>query len=363
MKSDVMYYSELSYINNSNSLFHKYASLITWFSNTQLGRSYISQDTFPIPKEEIALFLPNGYHIIKDRYKDKFIAQLIVTPSAVYEQKLHKALLALDLVHQWIQDFDEAKMILLGQLGLIPWGRIPTIAKNIRFTTSTFNPDAHPETTCCDGYTYGTDDTPNTWAATRALSSGVSALCNASASGGSGWYIQKNTGDSFAYFRRAMALFDTSTLGAVDISSAVYSYYVTSKERAGNGWTDAQMATSLVASSPASNTDIVADDFDQYGSTKFATDGAYASASVNAYFDFSMNATGIAAIAKTGITKLGIRCAADVDNSYPSDADPTGAHGVYGQSAEDANKPKLVITYEASATGAPWEMLMTGVGR
>ena len=65
------------------------------------------------------------------------------------------------------------------------------------------------------------------------------------------------------------------------------------------------------------------------------------------YYDFILNATGLAAISKTGITKIGLR-----ESAYdaPNIAPPwVSGHGrtLYIRYADDGSyKPKLVITYD-----------------
>ena len=97
-------YRELSYANNSKSLFRKYANLVTWFSKTQLGCDYLSDHSFSLPynPKDISLLLPNGF--IEEQGKDY---QMTVTTRACYASKLYPALQTIDLVSQWISDFDE----------------------------------------------------------------------------------------------------------------------------------------------------------------------------------------------------------------------------------------------------------------
>src|SRR3990167_6572488 len=51
---------EISYVNNSRSLFKKYAQLVTRFSNTQEGRNFLD---IPQYKESISFLTPNGWHL------------------------------------------------------------------------------------------------------------------------------------------------------------------------------------------------------------------------------------------------------------------------------------------------------------
>lgn len=141
---------------------------------------------------------------------------------------------------------------------------------------------------------------------------------------------------------RGIILFDTSALPASPtITDAVFSLWVTA---IGN-----QMSQSagLVSSNPASNTGLVAGDFTTLGTTRFATDKTIGSLSTGAYNDYTLNASGIAAISDSGITKFGYRLSCDIDNSAPTWGSGQQARvnaATANQTGTD-NDPKLVITY------------------
>ena len=316
---------ELCYTNNPKSLFRKYAKLVTWFANTQLGKDYLSHSFF-IPKEKIALFLPNGY-IVK-RGKEY---QMTVTTTPVYAPKLYPALQAIDFLKTNIDESREIMLWILGLRGQPAW------ATNKLLSSLTVNPDANVETTSVDGYT--TNGNAN-FATARGAStasfatddSGNTLLDECYFFGGTTYYIS-----------RSFELFDTSALtSSATISAATFSLY--KNATAVNNADTVYIA--LVTTTPASNTAIVADDYDQSGSTKQAADVNYASISTSAYFDMTLNATGLGNISLTGITKFGTRCSRDLDNSAP-----TGTNSIEIVSSDTgSNKPKLVITYELPST-------------
>jgi hypothetical protein len=145
------------------------------------------------------------------------------------------------------------------------------------------------------------------------------------------------------YVRRAFYPFDTSALGSsAVITAATFRWYFY------NGTNPTTLnpnadSISLVQSSQASGTDLVAADFDNVGTTKGATDILRSTMSASAgYLEMSLNSTGLTWINKTGYTFLCLRSANDIANSAP-----TGRSFVDGSnfSNSSTNKPELVITY------------------
>ena len=109
--------------------------------------------------------------------------------------------------------------------------------------------------------------------------------------------------------------------------------------------------TNIFSSSPATNTDLVAGDFAQTGTVAFSTSISYANWSTTGYNDFTLNGSGLANIAKIGISKF---CAKnknyDVDGIAPTWSSNQGA-AVNGYLADDTGTtrdPKLVVTYSVA---------------
>jgi hypothetical protein len=122
----------------------------------------------------------------------------------------------------------------------------------------------------------------------------------------------------------------------------------------------------IFAASPASNTALVGGDFDSFGSTSFCdTPVSYASFNTGGYNNFVLNDAGIAAISRTGVTRLGARNA----NHDASGIAPTWSSAkmafLKGYFAEQGTgyKPKLVVTYtegeqkNAADSGAGAELI------
>ena len=146
---------------------------------------------------------------------------------------------------------------------------------------------------------------------------------------------------------RLVFLFNVSVPGA--ITAVTLSLYCLVKS-------DGNSATpniNIYASNPASNTTLTSGDYATLGNTEFATSVAYSSIVAGSYTDWTLNASGIAAIPASGIAKLGARNANhDAANSAPSSG---GAHvwsyfSFYTAEQGSGYKPKLVITYSTGET-------------
>ena len=210
----------------------------------------------------------------------------------------------------------------------------------------TVYPDGDPETNSVDGMVAeGTDN--QTWATKHDAATGDEAdptaaelACQISAGTNVNTWLR---------IRRIFLLFLTSALGAgADITAATLSVVGVGKEDnlGGSG------AVRLVTSSPASNTNLVTADYDQLGTTaQTDTDPTIAGITADSatFTDFTLNATGIASISKTGVTKFGLRITKDATNTEPTYEGTNNASRVTWEMAEEIvagdKRPKLVITY------------------
>lgn len=213
---------------------------------------------------------------------------------------------------------------------------------NLGFDTLTCYPDADVESYTVDGF-LGATGTNVTWA-TLTGSAGSNAY-DADANQGGVYLKAGTTLDKYEELRRSIFLFKTSDLTSFAvISSAVLSIYSNSKS-------DGLSATpnvNIYSSAPASNTALDAGDFDSLGSTEFATSIAYADWSIVGYNDFTLNASGLAAISKTDISKFGARNANyDVANVAPNwvSGGYSGFSFYFADQTGVTKDPRLVVTY------------------
>lgn len=217
-------------------------------------------------------------------------------------------------------------------------------------TTSTFYPDPDPETTTVDGHVYY-DNYTGSWATVRNATNGQGASDNNTQLA---VYVGNyNPGSDAYWIYRSAMLFDTSAIADSDtIDSATLSLWPTTVVNDDLSLTNKSFR--LVTSTPASNTAIVADDYEQFGTTAGGTDVAITSLSVGSYsWTYTLNATGLGWISKTGVTKLGLRHTADADDEAPDAPGYADDYNMaYCSSADNSGTsqdPKLAVVHTAGA--------------
>lgn len=211
------------------------------------------------------------------------------------------------------------------------------------FLTLTVNPDPNPETTTVDGVSIY--DAVDTWANVRASGVGNSTFDSVDES----LMMDARLVSAGRYIlARSFFLFDTSPLTSAAIITAVV-FSVKPHSTASGTITDGT-DIHIVSSSPASNTALVDQDYDQVGSTSFASMAGW-TASDSTYRDFTLNANGRANVSKTGVSKFGARGSRDLLDQAPT----VGANQSlcrYADFAGTTDDPKLVVTYTLPTTVA-----------
>ena len=216
---------------------------------------------------------------------------------------------------------------------------IPTYPLTVR-DSLTFYPDASPETTSVDGFAYET--TVANWATIR---TGAGDGADDSGTDSTFGFRCYTTSGNYDRLYRFITLFDTSAIpDAATITSAVYSVfaYGVVDENSYN------LYANVYTSAPASDTAVVAGDYDSLGTTALCdTPIGDASWDIDDYQNFTLNAAGLATISKTGITKLGMREATyDVGGSTPAWGSGKGGRFLTYQAEKGVGyKPKLVVVY------------------
>lgn len=130
--------------------------------------------------------------------------------------------------------------------------------------------------------------------------------------------------------------FDTAAIpDALDLAGATVKIkvYIESVATA-----DAGHYLRLVDFNPANPASTVGADYNDFGTTAFANDILATDFSGAGYYTFTLNASGIANINKTGISCFGLRQRNDVENSTP-----TGSNEINVQTRTEANPPILEI--------------------
>lgn len=220
-------------------------------------------------------------------------------------------------------------------------------------TTSTFYPDANAESTSVDGNARFLG-TAAVWA-TLIGKNGTQAD-DTSGANGIRWQISgggaTGAASTFDVLYRSFTYFDTSAISDSDtITSATWSLYI-------DALTDefsVDPTMTLMGATLGSNTAVVAGDFQGTFSnqTEYATAKSYSDFSLSSYEDYALNATGVAAVSKTSITKIGVRFVNDVTGgTTPQQASAAREFWVIGVAADAAGTtqdPKLVVEHSGSS--------------
>lgn len=206
-------------------------------------------------------------------------------------------------------------------------------------TVTTVYPDPSPETTSVDGHV-GRLASDLTWSAARNTADGtVSGDSDATV------YLSSEfrSGTSAYEITRGYYLFDTSSITDTDsIDSGTFSLM----NLADNSATE---ALGLIQTSPASDTAIATGDYDAL-TLNTPTEGAtrVSSFTNNTYMNFTLNASGLSWVSKTGISKYGIRFAGDIDDSSPGARSYRSV--AHAETASTTSDPKLAITHSTVAS-------------
>lgn len=162
-----------------------------------------------------------------------------------------------------------------------------------------------------------------------------------------------STENKWRNFPRSILLFDTSVIpDAVNITSA--RLVLTGNDKT-DGVCSSQLALNVYSSNPVSDTALNITDYLTLGTTAYSdTSIGYAGWEIwetpdwDGENEWIFNATGIAAIVKDGITKLGIRCAYwDVAENVPAWGSGLGYYvNVSSKTADSSVAPMLVVTWD-----------------
>ncbi|MBA7659507.1 hypothetical protein ES703_67488 [subsurface metagenome] len=207
----------------------------------------------------------------------------------------------------------------------------------------TFYPDADPELTSVDGFAYRSLTPGETWANILA-GAGIYAIDDSSPLYCP--YMRSYTStDKWRTNGRAPLLFDTSLLlPSYSLKSAQLKIYV-GELRDDAGWKPDLVC---VSSNPASNTAVIPADYQAFGSIPLSSVLAYDSIVLKTYNVLQLNAAGLAAIVKGGITKLGLRNSNyDISGSAPLWAsDKRSWFAILTADYVEGSPPALVVTYQ-----------------
>lgn len=204
-------------------------------------------------------------------------------------------------------------------------------------TTSTFYPVVQEDRYIAH---YGS----NTWSTIRDAATGTDI-----GGVGAGSTLIENSHYNAANYFQVTKYFIPFTTGADipdtdNIDSGTLSLY-----GAAGSQNDEAISIGIVESTQANQPPLVAD-FDAHGSTEFATRIALSAWSTAAYNDFALNASGLAAVSKTGDTMYCVRGSLDLDNTSPGAAVKVSYCSVQSSTtAGTTQDPKLVVVHTAGS--------------
>ena len=204
-------------------------------------------------------------------------------------------------------------------------------------------PDPDVETTTVDGRV---EDAGNTLSWASLIAEPGSGSVDNTASGDVCWWYATPTSNQWGTLERGFVLFNTASIGDTDaIDSTILSLYGNAKADP----TSNTPSTNITACNPASNTALAAGDFDAVSSTELATAISYANYNIAGYNEYIFNASGIATVSKTGVSKYAIRNSADYTTTAPTWGSNawTGFGGVWADTAGTASDPRLLVVYGA----------------
>lgn len=246
------------------------------------------------------------------------------------------------------------RQAILGQKLSLPTPFGDTILQNLArpvvqcgLTITTVFPDPDPETTTVDGDVFngaGNATYLTNWNAAGDTARPSDATVLVGQQLFSGLYYQY----------RAITLFNTAAIGTDTINSATYSIV---PDSFGTG---TNFNVRVVSTTPASNTNLVAADYQQLSTVNGGESGSTSGMTAGTYTDITLNATGIGYINKTGVTKLGCRSNREADQTVPPNTEY-----LFWRTADTAgtgSDPKLVVDHTASGAASGSRLTLMGIG-
>lgn len=316
-------------------IFEKYQPLLLMLANSQEGRHILKVRS----KNPIIQVLPNALIFDTGEYVQtkKGIAQVQQGHFYCYE-KMAKFLLPYLTGYEIL----EPKQKPVGTREALEFFRTLNGLERSRKFPQIFMTTTSYYTSAADGMLLAFH---GTWSTARGK---ASADIGYGTDSGSGMNLRNDKPDtSNFYLTRAFAPVDTSGIpDAAEITAANLNLYVQAIATAGaNGFN-----MTLNPMTVANTASLAVGDFDGYDSigspAYWSSAVAHNAPSTSAFYPFAYNATGLAAISKTGFTHTGIRGSRDIGNTAP--VDNPGSYGIRFEWSEGTNDPYHEITYLTS---------------
>lgn len=229
--------------------------------------------------------------------------------------------------------------------------KISWLGKTVYAAESVFYPDPHPETNTFDGdiEIFAGAGAGWSWATFRGQTDRIRTDSGTSMYN----YISSDTGtNNWRQYIENIILFDTAIIPDTDvISVATLSLHGAGSTFSGLG---IDIDIGVYSSNPASDTGITQGDRANNGTTLFSDTIARTSWNTGDYNVLTLNATGRAAVNKTGITKLstGNNNYFKTDNEPSWSSNTTDGFDIYtADRSGTADDPKLTVTHAPASAG------------
>lgn len=334
-------------------LFDKYKRELVSFCNTDSGRHMLAKygAKEALEKFPIIVVSPDGFTQLMDVVGGIAIKRSVFHSRSPFLKVFAEQLTKLSLSDKYLRRISPEKKSLviphfMGDTTLLR-SELPLVF----LTESTFNPDAGTGSTTCDAamFRHAVDETLAT------IRAGAGTLAQDTNAEERYWGIRASTtSGQYQQLGRGACGFDSSSIPDSDVISAgSYSCYLVDELNGMSGDASTNSQSVLVSFSPATDNDFEPSDYGSFGSTEFGNTGTQSTLSMAAHNAITMNASGLAAISKTGVTNLGVRVRWDLDNTETGLTwTSTGNQQVRQAFADDATAakhPKLVVTHAAAA--------------
>lgn len=162
-------------------------------------------------------------------------------------------------------------------------------------------------------------------------------------------FVEGGFAGEFVNIKRGLIFFDTSKLAAGSVITAATLRLWVASDLSESG--TATVGITKVGAGISSNTDVRTNSYyniANHTSTRVASDVNIASMTPGTTEDFSLNATGLAAIVPGGVTKFAVRLGWDIDNTSPPGGDEAEANATFrtiNTSFGGSVPPELIVTF------------------
>ena len=296
---------------------------------------------------------PDGFTQYKGIDLGKHRKRSFFHPNSPFIKVFTEQLTYVDIAQEHIKRIEPKKRHLIIPHFMGETRLLNTFLPQIHLTTSTFKPDADPETNTFDGIVFraGVDVSLSTL-----IAGNGTGISDASAAERTAGIRASTTSGQYQNIVRGLFLFNTATLpdtDGIDAGTKIGFYGHASTTNGLSGQASANSVNVLVESTTTSDTGATASDYQAIGSVDFGRSAQQDSWNTGSYNDITMNASGRANISKTAISYFGTRYGWDFDDTTTGLTWASNAtQATYAEHAENGSNEPL-LTVEHSVPSVP----------